>query len=83
MKTNEHEFIKILQQRADEQRKIIQSVPFPSVFKAISIWLGVHPWRILIPIAIVFSIFLHLLLGKLYDDLILKIFGGFGLIRLY
>jgi len=79
----ESEFIKTLQQRAQEQKKFMHEIPFPGIFQTISIWLGVHPWRILIPIALIISAALHFVIGKAYDDLILKIFGGFGFIKLY
>jgi len=72
---NEHEFLKTLEERAKEQEKIIKRMVLPKVFTSISFWLGNHPWRILIPIAIVLTLIFHGLLGKRYDEFILKIFG--------
>jgi hypothetical protein len=72
---NEHEFIKTLEKRAKEQEKIIKGMILPKMFTPISLWLGNHPWRILIPIAFMFTILLHSLFGKTYDEFILKIFG--------
>lgn len=73
---NEREFLTTLQQRAKEQEKLMNDMVFPRVFKTVSFWLGNHPWRILIPLAFIFSIILSGLIGKAYDDLILRIFGG-------
>ena len=73
---NEREFLLTLQQRAKEQEKLINDMVFPRVFKTVSNWLGNHPWRILIPLAFIFSIILHVFIGKSYDNLILRIFGG-------
>ena len=73
---NEHEFLTTLQQRAKEQEKLMNDMVFPKVFKTVSFWFGNHPWRILIPLAFIFSLTLHGFIGKPYDDLILRIFGG-------
>lgn len=72
---NEREFIRKLQERAKEQEKLIKDMPMHRVFSSVSIWFGNHPWRILVPIAIILTIVLHLLYGKPYDDFILKVFG--------
>lgn len=79
---NENEFLLKLQKRAKEQETLVNNVPFPVVFKTISIWFGNHPWRIMIPFSLLISLLLHLLFGKPYDDSILKIFGGLGIIKL-
>ena len=72
---NEREFIKALKERANEQERLIKSMPFPKVFASISFWFGNHPWRILIPLAFVLTLIFHGILGKRYDEFILKIFG--------
>jgi hypothetical protein len=72
---NEHAFIQELQQRAKEQEKIIRAMPMPKLFSSISFWFGNHPWRLLVPFAIILTIILRLTFGKPYDDFILKIFG--------
>jgi len=71
---NEHEFLLTLQKRAKEQEHIMKGMLLPSVFANISIWLGNHPWRILIPIAFLLSLLFRGLLGQEYTDLILGIF---------
>lgn len=79
---NEHEFILKLQQRASEQQRIIKGMLFPKLFTQISIWLGDNPYRVLIPLAFLFSLILHFSFGKGYDNLILKIFGGISIVKL-
>ena len=72
---NQHEFLKKLEERAKEQEKIIKGMILPNVFAPISFWLGSHPWRIFIPLAFLLTLLFHSILGKSYDDFILKIFG--------
>lgn len=72
---NERQFIKKLQERAKEQEKLIKDMPLNRVFSSISFWFGNHPWRILVPLAIIITLILRLSLGKPYDDFILKLFG--------
>lgn len=72
---NEREFLKTLETRAKEQEKIIRDMFLPKVFVSVSNWLGSHPWKILIPISFILTIIFHEILGKRYDEFILKIFG--------
>jgi hypothetical protein len=72
---NEREFIKKLQERAKEQEKLIQDMPMHKVFSSISVWFGNHPWRILVPVAIILTLIFYFTFGKPYDDFILKLFG--------
>lgn len=72
---NEQQFLNTLQKRAQEQEKIIKGMIFPKIFTSVSIWFGNHPWRILIPLAFILTLIFHGVLGKRYDELILKIFG--------
>jgi hypothetical protein len=72
---NEREFIKKLQERAKEQEKLIKDMPLHRVFSSVSFWFGNHPYRILVPLAIIITLALRLLYGKPYDDFILKLFG--------
>jgi hypothetical protein len=72
---NERKFIEQLQERAKEQEKMLKDMPMHKVFSSVSIALGNHPWRILIPLAIILTLVFHFTLGKPYDEFILKIFG--------
>lgn len=78
---NEREFLIKLKNRAQEQEKIMHAMPKPKLFQTISTWLGEHPWRFGIPFAFVVSLIFHFTIGKPYDNLILKIFGGFGFFK--
>jgi hypothetical protein len=72
---NEQLFLKKLEERAQEQEKIIKGMFFPKLFTSVSFWLGNHPWRILIPLAFIFTLIFHYSFGARYDEFILKIFG--------
>ncbi len=80
---NESDFLQKLQKRAHEQEQLMQRVPFPDFFSWIASALGESPYRILIPLAFLLSLILQFVFGKSYDDSILKIFGGLGLMHFY
>lgn len=71
---NEAEFIKRLQNRAVEQERIIHTSPFPKIFLFISLLLGRHPWRIIIPFAFILTVIFRLAFGSEYTTFILYIF---------
>jgi hypothetical protein len=72
---NEQQFLKKLQERAQEQEKIIKGMVLPKLFTSVSFWFGDHPWRILIPLSFILTLIFHYSLGQRYDEFILKIFG--------
>lgn len=72
---NEREFIKTLENRAKEQEQVIKGMVLPRMFKSVSLWFGNHPWKLLIPFAVILTLIFHAILGKNYIDFILKIFG--------
>ena len=71
---NEAEFVLKLQERAKEQEKILKDMPFSKVFSTISLWLGHHPYRILVPLAFLITLILRGIFSGNYTDFILKIF---------
>jgi len=71
---NEREFVSILQQRAKEQKQVLQSMPFPRFYAFVAEWLGNHPWRFLIPLAFFVSLLLRFAFGKAYPDFVLLLF---------
>lgn len=77
---NERDFLKLLEDRAKEQESLIRRMPFQSLFTATSLWLGEHPWRLLIPLAFLLTLAFRLIFGLAYYELVLKIFGGFGIL---
>jgi len=76
---NEAEFISKLQRRAVEQEKIVRDMPFSKVFSAVSLWLGHHPYRILVPLAFIITILLRGVFGETYTNYVLLLFRWFGL----
>jgi len=48
----------------------------PSAVFGISLWLGRHPWRFIIPFSILLSLVFRFSLGPGYTEKILWIFGG-------
>ncbi len=72
---NEREFLLQLQERAGEQEKLMRGMLLPKVFLSVSLWLGDHPLRLIIPIAIALTLIFHNMIGQNYDNFILKIFG--------
>jgi hypothetical protein len=73
---NEREFLLTLQDRAREQERAMQAVPFPKIFRFTIEWLSHHPWRFLIPLAFLVSLFFRGVLGPEYTDFILRLFRG-------
>jgi hypothetical protein len=71
---NEREFLLQLQKRAHEQKRTMDTVPFPKFFSFVIEWLSVHPWRYLIPLAFLLSFILRAVLGEHYTDFILRLF---------
>ncbi len=68
---NEHKFLHILQERAREQERAMKAMPFPKIFAFVITWLSNHPWRYLIPLAFLISLFLRGIFGSSYTDFIL------------
>lgn len=73
---NENDFLLKLQLRAAEQEKVMNNMPFAKLFTTTSVWLGTHPWRLLIPLAFIVTVILQLLFGSHFDYVVLRILGG-------
>ncbi len=73
---DEHEFLEKLEERANEQEKLMEKIILPSAVFGISLWLGRHPWRFIIPFSILLSLVFRFSLGPGYTEKILWIFGG-------
>jgi hypothetical protein len=73
----ETDFIQILQKRAQNQKREMQSVPFPMIFAFVIEWLSDHPWRFLIPLAFFISLLLRGVIGDSYTNVVLSIFSNF------
>lgn len=71
---DESEFILKLQERARTQEKIVRDMPFSKIFATVSLWLGSHPYRIIIPLAIILTLLFRGVFGPKYTDFVLYIF---------
>jgi len=72
---NEHEFLLKLEDRAKEQELLMKKTLLPTALFSVSLWLGRHPWRFLIPLALLLTFIFRMTFGKQYTELILWIFG--------
>jgi hypothetical protein len=70
----QRDFVQLLQERAQEQKKAMNAVPFPKFFAFVIVWLSDHPWRFLIPLAFLISLLLRGIVGHTYTDFVLDIF---------
>jgi hypothetical protein len=70
----ERDFVQLLQERAREQKKAMDQVPFPKFYVFVIEWLSVHPWRYLIPLAFIISLILRGVCGHAYTDFVLGLF---------
>lgn len=71
----EHEFILKLQARAEEQEQLMKNMPYSDVFLFISRWLSDHPWRYLIPLSFLCTLFFRVFFGLHYINFILWLFS--------
>lgn len=77
MKT-ELDFIRELENRSAEQKKLVETQVIPDWARGVAGWLAINPWRVLVPIAIVAYYLLRTAYGIEYRELILGLFGGFA-----
>lgn len=70
----ERDFVQLLQERAREQKRALDQVPFPKFFAFVIVWLSDHPWRFLIPLAFVISLLLRGIIGYEYTNFVLWVF---------
>ncbi|EKD80276.1 MAG: hypothetical protein ACD_40C00156G0010 [uncultured bacterium] len=73
----ESEFLKELEGRASEEKKLLMTEIMPGWAKRLGDWLVVNPWRVLIPLAGFTYLVARILLGVGFRELILGVFGGF------
>jgi hypothetical protein len=76
---SEGEFLRLLEQRAREEKAIVASGILPSWAAQLGEWLGVNPWRMLIPLSIASYLVIRAVLGEVVVELVLALFGGFRL----
>lgn len=74
---SEHDFLQLLEERASQEKKIVQSGILPSWAASFGEWLGVNPWRLLVPSAVVIYLLLRVVGGETTREVVLALFGGF------
>jgi len=73
----EPEFVKELEHRAKVQGRLVKTEILPEWARGVGDWLTVNPWRVLVPVSIIFYVVLRFALGATFRELVLVIFGGF------
>jgi hypothetical protein len=73
----EAKFLRELENRAHEQRKLVGTEILPPWAIGVGEWLVINPWRVLIPFSFVLYLLLRLAGGAYFRDFVLGLFGGF------
>lgn len=74
---SETEFLKVIEKKAVEERKILNTELMPSWARGVGEWLVVNPWRVMVPVSGVSYVLLRILIGANFRELILGLFGGY------
>ena len=74
---DEKEFLRYLNQKAAEQKRVTETEILPNWAKGLGEWLVVNPWRVLVPISVMSYSLVRMVGGVSWRELILAIFGGF------
>lgn len=73
----ESEFIRNLEKKAREQRRLVESEILPDWAKGVGEWLVVNPWRVIMPMALLAYGLWRIAYGEGAREMILGIFGGY------
>lgn len=74
---SEQKFLEILEKKSQEERKVVESGILPEWASIVGFWLGVHPWRVLVPVSGLLYLGMRAYYGVYLRELILALFGGF------
>ena len=61
-----------------EQRKIVETEILPSWARGVGEWLVVHPWRLVVPMALLAYGVWRMVYGEEVREIVLGLFGGFS-----
>lgn len=75
---SERSFVAELEQKAREQRKLAETELVPGWAKGLGNWLAVHPWRVILPLAVMIYGLWRMVNGSGVREFILGLFGGFA-----
>lgn len=76
---SERDFLKQLEHKAEEQRKLAGTEILPGWAVGVGEWLVVNPWRVLVPLSVIIYVGLRLIAGSVTREVVLGLFGGFRL----
>lgn len=76
-KKTEGEFLRELEGRAQEGKRLLQTEMMPQWAKGLGDWLVVNPWRVLVPLSVIIYVLWRGIDGVTGRELILGLFGGF------
>lgn len=77
MVKSERKFLEILEEKAQEERRVMESGVLPQWAAGVGLWLAIHPWRVIIPISGLIYLSSRLYYGSQMREFILALFGGF------
>lgn len=75
---SETEFLKAIEKKAVEERRIIDTELMPSWARGVGEWLVVNPWRVMVPLSMLVYGLWRMVYGVDARELILGLFGGFS-----
>lgn len=75
---SETEFLKVIEKKAIEERRILDTELLPNWAKGVGEWLVVNPWRVMVPLASFLYLVVRAIYGTRLRELILGLFGGFS-----
>ena len=71
-------FLQELEKKAMDQRKIVETEILPSWARGVGEWLVVHPWRLVVPMALLAYGVWRMVYGEEVREIVLGLFGGFS-----
>jgi len=74
---SEAEFLKTIEKKAVEERRILDTELMPIWAKGVGEWLVVNPWRVMVPVSALTYVLMRIVCGSDFRELILGLFGGY------
>ncbi len=75
---SEAEFLKIIEKKAVEEKRILDTELMPRWARGVGEWLVVNPWRVMVPLSMLVYGLWRMVYGVDARELILGLFGGFS-----
>lgn len=76
-KLSEREFLQLLESKAEEERRVLDTEIMPQWARGVGEWLVVKPWRVMVPLSGITYYVLRITLGVELREFILGLFGGY------